>query len=178
MTALSVLYFLSNWVSLILYFGFDYSSLFQLNCHVILEFVFLTFFYVNLITNEKKKKWVLYFFYLISFLTFFSWFLIGFNNEITFLNIFSKVIIISISFFFKWKLIERVNHKSIFQIEYFWINSTVLFYSVISLIIFLFEEQIVYTNQSAFYYLWPINQINTIVYYLFFSISLWKMMRR
>jgi len=173
-TLLCLLYLLSNWSNFIIYKFFNSSSFIQFNLHVIIEFFLLLFLYVNLLFKENKRKIYYQISGIICLLTSIILFVSGLNREITLINILSKIVVLILALYYFWKMIENSNEINLFKLDFFWINFSVLFYSITSFVMFLFEHEIVYVSQNYLFYLWFINQFSSIIYYLTFSFGIWQ----
>jgi hypothetical protein len=171
---LSLLYFLSNWTNFILYICFNTTSYVQFNLHVIFEFIIFLFLYSYFLFNNRTRKIFYCLSGVVGVFTLCYYIIEGINIETPLIKVFSKIVLLLLSLYYFWKIIEQSNQINLFKLDFFWINFSILFYSITSFVIFLFEHEIVYVSQNSLFYLWFINQFSSIIYYLTFSFGIWQ----
>jgi hypothetical protein len=171
---LSLTYFFTNILTLLLFLD---KNLLQENLfyiHYSIELVLLTVF---LFRDEKPKVYVKLAFIGILVFTILVTYLINtqlFKTSDS-IFLFSNITLIIFSINVVFNEYYNSETENLTQNGTFFIASSVLFYAGIQLYFSLFETIIREYSTQIFYYLWPINQLGGIIYYISFTYGLWKL---
>jgi Sec-independent protein secretion pathway component TatC len=99
----------------------------------------------------------------------------GLFNVSSSVSLFSNIVLIIYSIYivideYYYSETEKLTNNGTFLIA-----SAVLFYAGVQFYFSLFDSMIREDSMQIFYYLWPIFQIGTIIYYNAFTYGLWKL---
>lgn len=172
---LSVFYFLMNFTIFFFYLNSFKNQDLLVNIYLILEFILIVIFYYSLLSGFCFKLFfkLLIPIYLLVITISLQYFNIFENSLI--LNVFQKVTLLVLSLVYLFFLFKTSKHENLYESDFFWINTAVLIFNASTIYLSIFEN-FLRSNQSQMYYvLWPIFQVSGIVYFILFTIGLWKL---
>ncbi len=171
----SILYFVSNVLTLLLFLFTSVNQNLLINLHSSIEFFLLVIFYKWILKGYNIGRYlnfIIPLFLLILGATILNF---GFNENYTFLNVSQKFGLLIFSLLYLYYAYNSSAYDKLTDSPYFWINVSVLLYNASSIYISIFENFLRDENIEAFYMLWPLLQISGICYYSLFSFGLWKL---
>lgn len=173
---LSVVYFLTNVISLVLFLDKNLIQENFFNLHFLLELFLLSAFFLSYIkpTIFLKLSVLGIFFFFIIASAFHHYGSIRISGSISLL---SNIMLIIYSVYYivsqySFVLTEKLTKNGEFLIVF-----SVLFYAGVQFYFSLFDLMIRDDSKQIFYYLWPILQIGGIIYYICFTYGLWKLIK-
>lgn len=174
---LSIEYFLINLLTLLVYLSKMYSyQEYFFGFHYFFENLLLMFLLFNY-SVSRRKIFIISLSYLFSFI---YCFLLYYQNVFEFnkyIAIISNISLVIMSTNYIILNFNENNSSKIFKDGIMIIILGVLFFNAIQVYFSLFETFIRDKDGVIFFYLWPIFQISGIIYYIIFSIGLWKLRR-
>jgi len=171
---LSVCYFLINVLSLILFLNKNILQENLFNIHHLIELVLLSVFFmrqIRLILFLKLTVSVIVVFSILVSALIYSDLFIASSSVF----LFSNIVLIIYSIYVVINEYYYSENERLTQNGTFLIASAVLFYAGVQFYFSLFDLFIREDSMHVFYYLWPINQLGGIIYYISFTYGLWKL---
>jgi hypothetical protein len=154
-------------------------NLYLFHIYVLLEFLFISWFYYELFKKYISSKTipaVYIFFVVFSLIDTFVW-----HNPFTF-NSYAKtlecVIIVIYTVFYLYKTFDEFQDEDPSDTPVFWINAGFLFYFSGCLFLFTFSNFILTQGKPMGMVVWAIHAFFIIIMYSLISIGLWKSKRQ
>jgi hypothetical protein len=127
-----------------------------------------------------SRKYVLYFrlqLLLYIALTCWSFCTSPLSEDYLLLLLFQRILFIILPVIYLLKMYQTSEYMRLTQTPYFFLNISVLIYNVSTLFLSFFEKYIRYDQESLelFFCLWPFYNLGGAVFYVLFSIGLWKL---
>lgn len=173
---LALLYSIINVLSLVLFFDKKAIQEEFIRLYLIIEFVLISVFFIKYIHPKFFKRLsilgLFVFFVLCSGLYYYN--LLSLTGTISlFSNIFLMIYSVYIVFnTYYQSLPDKPTNQGGILIVF-----SVLFYACVQFYFSVFDLVIRDDSMEIFYYLWPIFQIGTIIYYVSFTLGLWKLVK-
>ena len=89
-----------------------------------------------------------------------------------------SILLVGVSLFVWRKIMREFTEENLLSKPLFWMNSAVLVYFSASMLLFVFSESIISSDQSIGLSLWAIHLFFMTVYYSLIGIGLWKITRK
>jgi hypothetical protein len=171
---LSLSYFLINITTLILFLNKNLLQENLFNIHYLIELVLLSVYYLKKVNSAAFIKLTIASIIVFSILAI-ALIYSGLFNVSSSVSLFSNIVLIIYSIYivideYYYSETEKLTNNGTFLIA-----SAVLFYAGVQFYFSLFDSMIREDSMQIFYYLWPIFQIGTIIYYNAFTYGLWKL---
>lgn len=173
--SVSILYFISNILTLFLFLFTSINQNLLINLHSSIEFLLLIIFYKRILKEYNISRYFIFIIPLFVFILAATILFFGFNENYTFLNVSQKFGLLICSLLYLYYSYNSSAYDKLNDSPYFWINVSVLLYNASSIYISIFESFLRDDNIEVFYMLWPLLQISGICYYSLFSFGLWKL---
>jgi hypothetical protein len=169
--------FINIFTLLIYFFELSFLQIYIFGFHYLFELIMFSMFFLQ--KMQLKNKFI--FVTLLLFVLLFFSGLIYFQGVVDLDKYISVIVNVSIVVFslhyifgvYNENLVDNLLHDGVFLIA-----SSLLFYHAVQFYFSFFESFIRSDKGSIFYYLWPIFQVSGILYYLIFSVALWKLKKQ
>jgi hypothetical protein len=148
---------------------------FLVNIHIFFEFFILAYAYHHL-AKVKIQKTIIALFMLVEAcllptFNFSSW--DNFNHFNSIANSVASLLMIAILFMYFYNLLQTLETKNILKEPWFWISAGALFYYSGVLFVFIFSDDILFSQSKSFTILWNIYYSFLFVFRIFLAIGLW-----
>jgi hypothetical protein len=148
---------------------------FLVNIHIFFEFFILAYAYYHF-AKVKIQKTIIALFMLVEAcllptFNFSSW--DNFNHFNSIANSVASLLMIAILFMYFYNLLQTLETKNILKEPWFWISAGALFYYSGVLFVFIFSDDILFSESKSFTILWNIYYSFLFVFRIFLAIGLW-----
>lgn len=145
------------------------------NAFTILQFCTFAFLYFNQFTGRKIKyliKLVTTLYLIFSAIVFF---LFGkFTHPDNLTTVVEGIILWSLSVYFYFHIFQEMTIPKLSENSFVWINSGVLIYFSVALVLFLADDYLETCSKNIFRVLWSLHLISNILFNLLSGIGIWK----
>lgn len=145
--------------------------------YTIIELILLSSFYM--LHFKLKKLNIIVFFSVIIFLivSIIDFNVNGTNNFDNYATTFEAFFFSILSFWSFYYMLKHLSFKDPLRQPFFWINTAVLLYFGGNLILFIFNNQLLHSNNSDHLILWSIHSCLNILYNCLIAVAFWKTRR-
>lgn len=169
--------FINIFTFLIYFFGLKFLQIYIFGFHYLFELTMFSMFFLQ--KMQLKNKFILVALLFFVLLVYSG--LIYFQGVVDIDEYISVIVNISLVVFSLHYILGVYNENPLDNLLHdgvFLIASSLLFYHAVQFYFSFFESFIRSDKGSIFYYLWPIFQVSGMLYYLIFSVALWKLKKQ